>query len=268
MTCAFFLHFFWAIVNTIWSWIWRLDPPILVVIITNCGLYMARLRGNLFFYERRLAFWWLWTRCRPITGWSVNFDNYYLQSHSKNTVFVYSNTPNRRRLILTRLFPSSLSSLLAGCQDQDGRRRQCSNPSLLQGQCLREEYGQPAQRGDVHRQRHHEAAQSGVGDGEDRQGKTHRVLNYRSIANKPPSIPPPQLFDMKKFQSNVNRELRRAYPDRRRLETQCLSAVAFVKSESDILDCPMWVLIVNVVAMDMLKSKLPPGEWEFNSRHK
>lgn len=67
-----------------------------------------------------------------------------------------------------------------------------------------------------------------------------------------------QLFDMKKFQSNVSRELRRAYPDRRRLETQCLSLVAFVKAENDILDCPIWVLIVNVVAMDMLKSKLPP----------
>lgn len=65
---------------------------------------------------------------------------------------------------------------------------------------------------------------------------------------------------MKKFQSNVNRELRRAYPDRRRLETQCLSLVAFVKAENDLLDCPIWVLIVNVVAMDMLKSKLPPGK--------
>lgn len=65
---------------------------------------------------------------------------------------------------------------------------------------------------------------------------------------------------MKKFQSNVNRELRRAYPDRRRLETQCLSAVAFVKAENDILDCPIWVLIINVVAMDMLKSKLPQGK--------
>lgn len=72
---------------------------------------------------------------------------------------------------------------------------------------------------------------------------------------------------MKKFQSNVNRELRRAYPDRRRLETQCLSAVAFVKSESDILECPIWVLIVNVVAMDMLKSKLPPGKSCFNNHN-
>lgn len=64
---------------------------------------------------------------------------------------------------------------------------------------------------------------------------------------------------MKKFQSNVNRELRRAYPDRRRLECQCLSAIAFVKSEPELLECPIWVLIINVVAMDMLKSKLPPG---------
>lgn len=72
---------------------------------------------------------------------------------------------------------------------------------------------------------------------------------------------------MKKFQSNVSRELRRAYPDRRRLETQCLSLVAFVKAENDILDCPIWVLIVNVVAMDMLKSKLPPGKMK-TKRHR
>lgn len=70
-----------------------------------------------------------------------------------------------------------------------------------------------------------------------------------------------QIFDMKKFQSNLNRELSRAYPDRRRLETQCLSVLSFVKTENDILECPIWILIVNVVAMDMLKSKLPPGKF-------
>lgn len=71
-----------------------------------------------------------------------------------------------------------------------------------------------------------------------------------------------KIFDMKKFQSNVNRELSRSYPDRRRLETQCMSVLAFVKAENDVLDCPIWVLIINVVAMDMLKSKLPPGIFE------
>lgn len=64
---------------------------------------------------------------------------------------------------------------------------------------------------------------------------------------------------MKKFQTNINRELRRAYPDRRRLETQCLSVVSFVRTENEVLDCPIWVLVINVVAMDMLKSKLPAG---------
>jgi len=76
------------------------------------------------------------------------------------------------------------------------------------------------------------------------------------VSNKANSVL--QLFDMNKFQQNVSRELRRAYPDRRQLECQCLSAVAFVRAEPELLDCPIWVLIINVVAMDMLKSKLPP----------
>jgi len=70
---------------------------------------------------------------------------------------------------------------------------------------------------------------------------------------------PVKLFDMKKFQQNVARELKRAYPDRRRLECQCVSAVAFVRSEAELLDSPCWIMLINVVAMDMLRSKMPPG---------
>lgn len=69
---------------------------------------------------------------------------------------------------------------------------------------------------------------------------------------------PVKLFDMKKFQQNVTRELKRAYPDRRKLECQCISSVAFVKNESDLLEQACWVMLINVVAMDMLKSKIPP----------
>lgn len=68
-----------------------------------------------------------------------------------------------------------------------------------------------------------------------------------------------KLFDMKKFQQNVARELKRGYPDRRRLECQCISAVGFVKNEGDLLELPCWIMLINVVAMDMLKSKMPPG---------
>ena len=70
---------------------------------------------------------------------------------------------------------------------------------------------------------------------------------------------PFKLFDMKKFQANVNKELKKSYPDRKRLECQGLSIVAFVKSENEILECPIWILIINIVAIDMLKAKLPRG---------
>ncbi|XP_054157596.1 uncharacterized protein LOC128955942 [Oppia nitens] len=67
-----------------------------------------------------------------------------------------------------------------------------------------------------------------------------------------------KLFDMKKFQTNVCRELKNAYPDRRKLEDQCICCIAFVKDATDLLEVPVWVMIINIVALDMLKSKLPP----------
>ncbi|KAK6618241.1 hypothetical protein RUM44_002692 [Polyplax serrata] len=81
---------------------------------------------------------------------------------------------------------------------------------------------------------------------------------FKSAHNSLEPDKPYKLFDMTKFQQNVTRELQRAYPDRRRLECQCLSTIVFVKNEKEILNCPVWVMIINVVALDMLKSKLPP----------
>lgn len=68
---------------------------------------------------------------------------------------------------------------------------------------------------------------------------------------------PFRVFDMRKFQQNVNRELRRTNPDRVRLESQCVTAVSFVKNEPELLDSPVWVIIINIVALEMLKAKLP-----------
>ena len=92
-----------------------------------------------------------------------------------------------------------------------------------------------------------------------------------SIANDILKVPngaleqdkPCKLFDMKKFEQNISREMKRSYPDRRRLEYQCISAIAFVRNEGNILECPCWIMLINVVAMDMLKSKMPPGTISF-----
>lgn len=40
--------------------------------------------------------------------------------------------------------------------------------------------------------------------------------------------------------------------------------MAFVKNETDILEQPCWVMLINIVAMDMLKSKIPPGEMKYS----
>jgi hypothetical protein len=68
---------------------------------------------------------------------------------------------------------------------------------------------------------------------------------------------PFKLFDMKKFQQNVNRELKRPYPERLKLESQCISTLALVRGETEVLDCPVWVMLINVVALEMLKAKMP-----------
>lgn len=71
---------------------------------------------------------------------------------------------------------------------------------------------------------------------------------------------PFKLFDMKKFQQNVNREMKRPFPDRKKLEVQCVSAIAFVKNEAELLDSPIWIMLINVVALEMLKAKMPATE--------
>lgn len=71
---------------------------------------------------------------------------------------------------------------------------------------------------------------------------------------------PFKLFDMKKFQQNVNREMKRTYPDRRKLECQCISTIAFAKNEPELLDSPIWIMLINVVALEMLKAKMPQAE--------
>ena len=72
------------------------------------------------------------------------------------------------------------------------------------------------------------------------------------------------LFDMKKFQASVNRELKSAYPNRRKLENQCMCAIVFVKDSTSLLDVPSWVLLINIVALDLLKSRLPAMTYSRN----
>ena len=50
----------------------------------------------------------------------------------------------------------------------------------------------------------------------------------------------------------------------RKLERQCISIISFGTS-TDILDCPIWILCINVVAMEMLRTKISPCKYIHNS---
>jgi hypothetical protein len=43
---------------------------------------------------------------------------------------------------------------------------------------------------------------------------------------------------------------------------QCISTIALVKNENEVLDSPVWIILINVVALEMLKAKMPrfPGQ--------
>ena len=62
---------------------------------------------------------------------------------------------------------------------------------------------------------------------------------------------------MKRFTLNIAKEMRGSYPDRRRLELQCFTTISFVQQEADALETACWIMVINIVALDMLKNKLP-----------
>jgi len=65
------------------------------------------------------------------------------------------------------------------------------------------------------------------------------------------------MFDMKKFQANITQELCRPYPDKRKLEQQCFSIIGLARDADEVLDLPCWVMVINIVAIEMLNERFP-----------
>lgn len=71
---------------------------------------------------------------------------------------------------------------------------------------------------------------------------------------------PSVIFDLHKFKCNIFKELN-SKTDRtkvkERMENQCINTVIFIResSTSDCLLNPVWLLLINIVALDFLRSK-------------
>ena len=79
---------------------------------------------------------------------------------------------------------------------------------------------------------------------------------------------------MKRFTANIAKEMSKTYPDRRKLEMQCFTNIVFGEkmtsetagergrgdpAEGDHLELGCWIMLINIVALHMLKSHFPSG---------
>ncbi|ULT83721.1 hypothetical protein L3Y34_012763 [Caenorhabditis briggsae] len=66
-----------------------------------------------------------------------------------------------------------------------------------------------------------------------------------------------KVFDMRKFKHALERELHDGTPDARSLLLKTCMRIALVKDGADMNRTPCWFAIVNLVALDMIKEKIP-----------
>jgi len=64
------------------------------------------------------------------------------------------------------------------------------------------------------------------------------------------------LFDMKQFQQILRKELTKETPDIPQLKNSLVTTIEFSEHCDDPLEQPLWILIINIVAMDLLRSKV------------
>ena len=65
-----------------------------------------------------------------------------------------------------------------------------------------------------------------------------------------------KIFDMKKFQVHMKKEKKKEMPDWRELRREVLTTLSFGEYRDDPLEQPLWMLIINIVAFDLLRSKI------------
>ena len=63
-----------------------------------------------------------------------------------------------------------------------------------------------------------------------------------------------KLFDMKKFQDHLSQELLTERPDWSSLEKEAAVMFSFAKFTEDILQAPVWIVIINIVSPQVIKT--------------
>lgn len=78
--------------------------------------------------------------------------------------------------------------------------------------------------------------------------------NYKSICLEQNKVV--KIFDMIKFKRMLERESKQARPNRSHLQSQCISVISFVMDDKKLLNLPSWIMIINIVALDLFREQL------------
>lgn len=71
-----------------------------------------------------------------------------------------------------------------------------------------------------------------------------------------------KIFDMRKFVMRLNESMMNSSVGVENLENSCFCAIAFCcKPSQEIIDTPVWIIIINIIAMEMLHRNLQLSEW-------
>ncbi|XP_074600941.1 uncharacterized protein LOC141854971 [Brevipalpus obovatus] len=65
------------------------------------------------------------------------------------------------------------------------------------------------------------------------------------------------IFDMDTFLDKLDQEVRTPCPVRNKLERQTICIVAIGSDSIDMINIPCWLIIINLVALDILRAKMP-----------
>ena len=66
---------------------------------------------------------------------------------------------------------------------------------------------------------------------------------------------PFKLFDMNRFQTHTKKEFKKNSPDWNKLRIGSATSLSFVEHNVECLEQPLWMLLINVVALDFLRSR-------------
>ena len=78
---------------------------------------------------------------------------------------------------------------------------------------------------------------------------------------------PQILFDMREYQHTISKEMRKDKPDWGKVRRKAICSISFVDQENLFLDQPVWLLIINIVALDFLRTKIDSTKEEPNYKN-